>query len=61
VEHNLQLMRSADYLIDLGPGAGDDGGQIVVQGTPEEVAAYEESVTGRFLRSSPSPVGRGLG
>jgi excinuclease ABC subunit A len=50
VEHNLQLMRSADYLIDLGPGAGDDGGHIVVQGTPEEVAACEESVTGRFLR-----------
>ncbi|MCE9527703.1 MAG: excinuclease ABC subunit UvrA [Planctomycetales bacterium] len=50
VEHNLQLMRSADYLIDLGPGAGDDGGRIVVQGTPEEVAACEESVTGRFLR-----------
>ena len=50
VEHNLQLMRSADYLIDLGPGAGDDGGRIVVQGTPEEVAACEDSVTGRFLR-----------
>ncbi|MGI8980669.1 MAG: excinuclease ABC subunit UvrA [Pirellulaceae bacterium] len=50
VEHNLQLMRSADYLIDLGPGAGDDGGRIVVQGTPEEVAACEESVTGRFVR-----------
>ena len=49
VEHNLQLMRSADYLIDLGPGAGDDGGRIVVHGTPEEVAACEESVTGRFL------------
>lgn len=52
VEHNLQLMRSADYLIDLGPGAGDDGGQIVVQGTPEEVAACEESVTGKFLRGN---------
>ncbi|MFN0019166.1 MAG: excinuclease ABC subunit UvrA [Pirellulaceae bacterium] len=61
VEHNLQLMRSADYLIDLGPSAGDDGGHIVVQGTPEEVAACEESVTGRFLRFSPSPLGRGPG
>ena len=50
VEHNLQLMRSADYLIDLGPGTGDDGGRIVVQGTPEDVAACEESVTGKFLR-----------
>jgi excinuclease ABC subunit A len=50
VEHNLQLMRSADYLIDLGPAAGDDGGRIVVQGTPEEVAACGESTTGKFLR-----------
>ena len=61
VEHNLQLMRSADYLIDMGPGAGDAGGQIVVQGTPEEVAACEESVTGRFLCFSPSPSERGPG
>jgi excinuclease ABC subunit A len=49
VEHNLQLMRSADYLIDLGPGAADEGGQIVVQGTPEEVAAHPTSHTGRYL------------
>ncbi|MCA9177089.1 MAG: excinuclease ABC subunit UvrA [Planctomycetales bacterium] len=50
VEHNLQLMRAADYLIDLGPGAGDAGGRIVAQGTPEMVASQEQSVTGRFLR-----------
>ena len=49
VEHNLQLMRAADYLIDLGPGAADQGGQIVVQGTPEEVAAHPTSHTGRYL------------
>lgn len=49
VEHNLQLMRAADYLIDLGPGAADEGGQIVVQGTPEEVAAHPTSHTGRYL------------
>jgi excinuclease ABC subunit A len=49
VEHNLQLMRAADYLIDLGPGAGDDGGQIVAQGTPEQVASHPTSLTGRFL------------
>lgn len=49
VEHNLQLMRAADYLIDLGPGAADEGGQIVVQGTPEEVAAHSSSHTGRYL------------
>lgn len=50
VEHNLQLMKSADYILDLGPGAADSGGEIVVQGTPEEVAACAESITGRFLK-----------
>ncbi len=49
VEHNLQLMKAADYLIDLGPGAGDEGGEVVAEGTPEVVAAVRESVTGRFL------------
>ena len=52
VEHNLQLMRAADYLIDLGPGAAEDGGEIVVQGTPEEVAACAASHTGRYLAES---------
>lgn len=50
VEHNLQLMRAADWLIDLGPGAAEAGGEIVVQGTPETVAQCERSVTGRYLR-----------
>ncbi|MDO4574367.1 MAG: excinuclease ABC subunit UvrA [Planctomycetia bacterium] len=50
VEHNLQLMKSADYIIDLGPGAADQGGTVVAQGTPEEICACPESVTGRFLR-----------
>ncbi|MEZ6070884.1 MAG: excinuclease ABC subunit UvrA [Pirellulales bacterium] len=50
VEHNLHLIKVADYLIDLGPGAADEGGRVVAQGTPEEVAHCEESVTGRFLR-----------
>lgn len=49
VEHNLQLMKSADYLIDLGPGAAQEGGRIVVTGMPEEVAASGNSATGRFL------------
>jgi excinuclease ABC subunit A len=49
VEHNLAMMKAADYLIDLGPGAADQGGRVVVQGTPEQVAACPESVTGRFL------------
>lgn len=49
VEHNQQLMQSADYLIDLGPGASDEGGRVVTQGTPEEVARCQESATGRVL------------
>ena len=52
VEHNLQLMRAADYIIDLGPEAGDAGGQIVARGTPEEIARCEASHTGRFLAAS---------
>lgn len=50
VEHNLQLMKAADWLIDLGPGAADAGGEIVVQGPPETVAQCDRSVTGRYLR-----------
>jgi excinuclease ABC subunit A len=49
VEHNLQLMKAADWLIDLGPGAAEDGGRIIATGTPEEVAACEASATGRIL------------
>jgi excinuclease ABC subunit A len=49
VEHNLQMMKAADYIIDLGPGAADEGGQVVVQGTPELVARNGESPTGRYL------------
>jgi excinuclease ABC subunit A len=50
VEHNLQLMKAADWIIDLGPGAAEDGGRVIVTGTPEEVAECEESVTGRILK-----------
>lgn len=49
VEHNVQMMKAADYIIDLGPGAGEEGGQVVVQGTPEEVARDPNSATGRAL------------
>ncbi len=52
VEHNLQLMKAADYVVDLGPGAADAGGQIVAHGTPEEVAREPQSVTGRFLANA---------
>jgi excinuclease ABC subunit A len=54
VEHNLQLMRAADYLIDLGPGPGDEGGRIIAKGTPEEVAKVECSLTGAALRATMS-------
>jgi excinuclease ABC subunit A len=50
IEHNLDVIRSADHVIDLGPEGGDGGGEIVATGTPEEVARVEESYTGRFLR-----------
>ena len=50
IEHNLDVIKSADWIIDLGPDAGDQGGQLVAQGTPEEVAKCEASHTGRFLR-----------
>ncbi len=50
IEHNLDVIKTADYLIDLGPEGGDGGGQIVATGTPEEVAAVAESHTGRFLK-----------
>lgn len=49
VEHNLQLIRAADYLIDMGPGAAAEGGTVVAVGTPEQVAANPQSITGQFL------------
>jgi excinuclease ABC subunit A len=50
IEHNLDVIKSADYIIDLGPEGGPGGGRIVASGTPEEVVKNEESLTGRFLR-----------
>lgn len=50
IEHNLDLIKCADYVIDLGPGAGEEGGRVVAAGTPEEVARRPESITGRYLR-----------
>ena len=49
VEHNLQMMRAADYIIDIGPGPAEMGGRVVAVGTPEEVARNEASVTGPYL------------
>jgi excinuclease ABC subunit A len=52
IEHNVDVIRGADHVIDLGPESGVDGGRLVVAGTPEEVAACAESHTGRFLRAN---------
>ncbi|MFH1006518.1 MAG: excinuclease ABC subunit UvrA [Candidatus Latescibacterota bacterium] len=51
IEHNMEVIKTADYLIDLGPEGGEEGGQIVAEGTPEMVAQVEASYTGRFLRA----------
>ena len=50
IEHNLDVIKTADYIIDLGPDGGDRGGTVVVTGTPEEVAACEQSYTGQYLK-----------
>jgi excinuclease ABC subunit A len=57
VEHNLQLIKAADYLIDIGPGAAEAGGQVVAHGTPEKVSREAASVTGRFLNEALMKVG----
>jgi excinuclease ABC subunit A len=50
IEHNLDVIKTADWVIDLGPEGGEEGGRIVATGTPEQVAAVPESYTGKFLR-----------
>lgn len=50
IEHNLDVIKCADYIIDLGPNGGDDGGRVIATGTPEEVAKVEESATGHYLK-----------
>lgn len=52
IEHNLDVIKSADHIIDLGPEGGDGGGTIVAEGTPEEICQVEESYTGRYLKKS---------
>jgi len=49
IEHQLDVIKNADYIIDLGPGAGDEGGYIIATGTPEEVAREKSSATGQYL------------
>jgi len=50
IEHNLDVIKSADWVIDIGPEGGRHGGKVLIAGTPEEVAAHEGSYTGRWLR-----------
>jgi len=50
IEHNLDVIKTADWVIDLGPEGGEAGGEVVVAGPPEQVAAHAESHTGRYLR-----------
>ncbi|MGW6543735.1 excinuclease ABC subunit UvrA [Streptomyces massasporeus] len=62
IEHDLDVLKAADHVVDVGPGAGRDGGRIVAEGTPEEVARTEGSVTGAYLSGRlPSPRSRGRG
>ncbi|WP_298935742.1 excinuclease ABC subunit UvrA [uncultured Ruegeria sp.] len=55
IEHNLDVVKTADWIIDIGPEGGDGGGQIVAEGTPEKVAETEHSYTGRYLKSMLNP------
>ena len=51
IEHNLDVIKTADYIIDMGPEGGDGGGTVIAQGTPEEICEVKQSYTGRFLKS----------
>jgi len=50
IEHNLEVIKTADYILDLGPEGGDGGGRLVAAGPPEDLARHPDSYTGRFLR-----------
>ena len=50
IEHNLDVIKCADYIVDLGPEGGDNGGTLVATGTPEEIANNKKSYTGQYLR-----------
>ena len=49
IEHNLDVIKTADWVIDLGPGGGEHGGRVLAEGTPEAVAAEPKSITGQYL------------
>ena len=50
IEHNLEVIKTADWIIDLGPEGGEGGGKIIAQGSPKEIAANPDSVTGEYLK-----------
>ena len=50
IEHNLDVIKTADYIIDIGPEGGDKGGTVVAAGTPEEIAKIKKSYTGKYLK-----------
>ena len=50
IEHNLDVIKTADHIIDLGPEGGDEGGYVIAEGTPEQVAATQGSYTGQYLK-----------
>jgi excinuclease ABC subunit A len=52
IEHNLDVIKTADWVVDLGPEGGDGGGRIIAVGTPEQIAANKASYTGHYLRST---------
>jgi excinuclease ABC subunit A len=56
IEHNLEVIKTADWIIDMGPEGGDGGGRIVAEGTPEAVAGTAGSFTGRFLAPLVTPI-----
>ena len=60
IEHNLDVIKTSDWIIDMGPEGGSGGGTVVAQGTPEELAAHPTSYTGQFLRDLVD-AGRGAG
>jgi excinuclease ABC subunit A len=55
IEHNLDVIKTADRIIDMGPEGGEEGGELMATGTPEEIAAVESSYTGQFLRGLVEP------
>jgi uvrABC system protein A len=52
IEHNLDVIKTADYIVDLGPEGGDGGGRIIASGSPEEVAKVKGSYTGKYLKQT---------